>query len=450
MHWGLDYLFGLVDDQADFRAFWAHTIRDERQALLDFLAFIAERRERYPDMHIYHYAAYERTHLLSLAARHGVGGGRGGRPAARRCLGRPVPDRAEGPGGRQPQLLDQEARAAVHGRRPATERRDERGRQHHCLRRRDRGAPQRRPRRGAAAARPGRRLQRLRLPVDTAPPRLAARPPRRTRAGRHHNDRARRAAAHPGRARAEPGDRRAHRVPRRRRRPRPHARPDRVGARRGGDRLPPPRGEDLLAGPLRPAPQPRRRVGRHAGRPGRRARLRRAGLGDAAARPLAVTRDPVVGDARARLAAPAGRLAPPRLRRPTPGVDHRPGARSEGCDGPRLDPGGVGQRRRHRGAAPRTHAGRRGRTARGLPGRARALVATPGEAAARRDRGVGRRGARCPPGDAARPGARPPPAGAAARNPRAGRRRRHGGCRGGDPARTGPVVPGDPGASRHG
>ncbi|MCJ1715398.1 TM0106 family RecB-like putative nuclease [Curtobacterium sp. VKM Ac-2922] len=73
VHWGLDYLFGLVDDRADFTAFWAHTIRDERQALLDFLAFIAERRQQHPGMHVYHYAAYERTHLLSLAARHGVG-----------------------------------------------------------------------------------------------------------------------------------------------------------------------------------------------------------------------------------------------------------------------------------------------------------------------------------------------------------------------------------------
>ncbi|WP_144714274.1 bifunctional RecB family nuclease/DEAD/DEAH box helicase [Curtobacterium pusillum] len=73
VHWGLDYLFGLVDDQAEFTAFWAHTIRDERIALEQFLAFIAERRQRYPSMHIYHYAAYERTHLLSLAARHGVG-----------------------------------------------------------------------------------------------------------------------------------------------------------------------------------------------------------------------------------------------------------------------------------------------------------------------------------------------------------------------------------------
>ncbi|MGN8050583.1 TM0106 family RecB-like putative nuclease [Curtobacterium sp. 22159] len=73
VHWGLDYLFGLVDDRADFTAFWAHTVRDERQALVDFLEFVRQRREQFPGMHIYHYAAYERTHLLSLAARHGVG-----------------------------------------------------------------------------------------------------------------------------------------------------------------------------------------------------------------------------------------------------------------------------------------------------------------------------------------------------------------------------------------
>ncbi|WP_413602272.1 TM0106 family RecB-like putative nuclease [Curtobacterium sp. Curtsp57] len=73
VHWGLDYLFGLVDDCAAFTAFWAHTIRDERQALVDFLAFVEERRREHPGMHVYHYAAYERTHLLSLAARHGVG-----------------------------------------------------------------------------------------------------------------------------------------------------------------------------------------------------------------------------------------------------------------------------------------------------------------------------------------------------------------------------------------
>ena len=71
--WGLDYLFGLVEVDETFRAFWAHTWAEERVALTEFLAYLAERRAQYPGLHVYHYAAYERTHLLSLAARHGVG-----------------------------------------------------------------------------------------------------------------------------------------------------------------------------------------------------------------------------------------------------------------------------------------------------------------------------------------------------------------------------------------
>ncbi|TBN56630.1 TM0106 family RecB-like putative nuclease [Glaciihabitans arcticus] len=71
--WGLDYLFGLVEADATFRTFWAHDYVQERDALIAFLAYVAERRARFPNLHIYHYAAYERTHLLSLSARHGVG-----------------------------------------------------------------------------------------------------------------------------------------------------------------------------------------------------------------------------------------------------------------------------------------------------------------------------------------------------------------------------------------
>lgn len=77
--WGLEYLFGLVEAPVEpgaepvFRAFWAHDRDQERQALLDFLSYIAERRARHPGMHIYHYAAYEKTALLRLAGRHGVG-----------------------------------------------------------------------------------------------------------------------------------------------------------------------------------------------------------------------------------------------------------------------------------------------------------------------------------------------------------------------------------------
>ena len=71
--WGLDYLFGMVDPQDRFTPIWAHTLEAEREALLEFLRLVRARRARYPSMHIYHYAAYERSHLLSIAARHGVG-----------------------------------------------------------------------------------------------------------------------------------------------------------------------------------------------------------------------------------------------------------------------------------------------------------------------------------------------------------------------------------------
>ena len=71
--WGIDYLFGMVDAEERFTAIWAHDLAAERRALEQFLSLVAERRRRYPAMKIYHYAAYERTHLASIAARHGVG-----------------------------------------------------------------------------------------------------------------------------------------------------------------------------------------------------------------------------------------------------------------------------------------------------------------------------------------------------------------------------------------
>jgi predicted RecB family nuclease len=71
--WGIDYLFGSVEVDETFVPFWAHSLAEERVALIDFLSYVTERRARHPNMHIYHYAAYERTHLLALAARHGYG-----------------------------------------------------------------------------------------------------------------------------------------------------------------------------------------------------------------------------------------------------------------------------------------------------------------------------------------------------------------------------------------
>jgi predicted RecB family nuclease len=71
--WGLEYLWGVLDVGGAFRPLWAHDRTSERQALVDFLAMVRKRRRRYPKMHIYHYAAYEKTALLRLAGRYGVG-----------------------------------------------------------------------------------------------------------------------------------------------------------------------------------------------------------------------------------------------------------------------------------------------------------------------------------------------------------------------------------------
>lgn len=72
-HWGIDYLFGWTDNADQYSALWAHAFADEKQALLDFLAFVQLRRQAHPDLHIYHYAPYETSHLVAMAARHGVG-----------------------------------------------------------------------------------------------------------------------------------------------------------------------------------------------------------------------------------------------------------------------------------------------------------------------------------------------------------------------------------------
>ena len=70
--WNLDYLFGYVDVNKKFEPIWAHNLQEERKALKTFISQIKGRLAKFPGMHIYHYASYEKAHLLSLAARHGV------------------------------------------------------------------------------------------------------------------------------------------------------------------------------------------------------------------------------------------------------------------------------------------------------------------------------------------------------------------------------------------
>ncbi len=71
--WGLEYLFGVLGADGTFQSLWAHDRPSERKALVDFLKLVRRRRKRYPKMHIYHYGAYEKSALLRLAARYGVG-----------------------------------------------------------------------------------------------------------------------------------------------------------------------------------------------------------------------------------------------------------------------------------------------------------------------------------------------------------------------------------------
>jgi len=73
--WGLEYLFGLIEIDTgtpEFRTFWAHDREAEKQALIDFVTYVQQRRRQWPTMHVHHYANYEVVALLRLAVRHGV------------------------------------------------------------------------------------------------------------------------------------------------------------------------------------------------------------------------------------------------------------------------------------------------------------------------------------------------------------------------------------------
>ncbi|MBT2484878.1 MULTISPECIES: bifunctional RecB family nuclease/DEAD/DEAH box helicase [unclassified Microbacterium] len=70
--WGIDYLFGWVDDTDQYSSLWAHTFAEEKKAFETFLDFVKVRRAAHPGMHIYHYAPYETSHLVAMAARYGV------------------------------------------------------------------------------------------------------------------------------------------------------------------------------------------------------------------------------------------------------------------------------------------------------------------------------------------------------------------------------------------
>lgn len=73
---GLEYLWGATyfDANGDrvFRDFWAHDSAQEKLAFSEFIMWVFERWQCNPNMHVYHYAAYEITAIRKLMGRHGI------------------------------------------------------------------------------------------------------------------------------------------------------------------------------------------------------------------------------------------------------------------------------------------------------------------------------------------------------------------------------------------
>jgi predicted RecB family nuclease len=68
---GLEYLFGAYLPNEDrYVPFWAASAALEKRAMTDFLDFVIERQTRFPNLHVYHYANYEKAALGRLTMRY--------------------------------------------------------------------------------------------------------------------------------------------------------------------------------------------------------------------------------------------------------------------------------------------------------------------------------------------------------------------------------------------
>ena len=71
-HAGLQYLWGVLDADGCYTPTWAHSFAAERAAFARFVDDLQERRRRWPDLHVYHYAPYETSALKAMAMRYRV------------------------------------------------------------------------------------------------------------------------------------------------------------------------------------------------------------------------------------------------------------------------------------------------------------------------------------------------------------------------------------------
>ncbi len=72
---GIEYLFGLChreNGELRYTGFWATDRDEERQGFERLIDFLIERWDRYPGMHVYHFAPYEPGAVKRLMGRHGT------------------------------------------------------------------------------------------------------------------------------------------------------------------------------------------------------------------------------------------------------------------------------------------------------------------------------------------------------------------------------------------
>jgi uncharacterized protein len=69
---GLEYLWGVVEVDGTYHAFWAHDDVAERRAFEAVVDLFIAGLDADPSMHVYHYAPYEASALKKLAGRHGT------------------------------------------------------------------------------------------------------------------------------------------------------------------------------------------------------------------------------------------------------------------------------------------------------------------------------------------------------------------------------------------
>ncbi len=58
------------DQVLNYQATWAMNPAEEKRAFQKFIEMVMERRRQYPDMHVYHYGAYEETAIKRMAGQH--------------------------------------------------------------------------------------------------------------------------------------------------------------------------------------------------------------------------------------------------------------------------------------------------------------------------------------------------------------------------------------------